>query len=393
MNDLLTPLLLIIVLSLIVALIKILNDLKKVNRTWQQAARTPQSVAQFSLFLQRLRLYIYVPIALLIFIITYFFQQKRSKNAFLLAKSRQIALSKFDTAAIWEAPNPLSIKAENAANLIQYGRDLIAHTADYLGPEGIVKPISNGMNCQNCHLEAASKPFGNNYSAVASTYPKFRARSGTAETIYKRVNDCFQRSLNGQPLDSTSREMLAIEAYIKWLGQAVPKGKSPKGVGLLKLNFLNRAANRDSGQVVYLAKCQSCHGLSGEGLAMPEGNNRRYPPLWGAKSYNEAAGLYRLSNFAGYVKANMPFGATYQNPQLTDTEAWDLAAFVNSQPRPKHPFLATDFPKIEGKPFDHPFAPFADSFPESQHKFGPFAPIVDFQKKKTAQKEATIKIK
>ena len=89
----------------------------------------------------------------------------------------------------------------------------------------------------------------------------------------------------------------------------------------------------------------------------------------------------------------MPFGATYQNPQLTDAEAWDLAAFVNSQPRPKHPFLATDFPKIEGKPFDHPFAPFADSFPQIQHKFGPFAPIVDFQKQKAAQKEATMKRK
>ena len=105
-----------------------MNDLKKVNRTWQQAAQTSQSVTQFSLFLQRLRLYIYVPIALLVLGFAYFFQQKQSKNAVLLAKSKQIALSKFDTAAIWEAPDPLSIKAENESKLIQYGRDLIAHT-------------------------------------------------------------------------------------------------------------------------------------------------------------------------------------------------------------------------------------------------------------------------
>ena len=86
--------------------------------------------------------------------------------------------------------------------------------------------------------------------------------------------------------------------------------------------------------------------------------------------------------FAGYVKANMPLGASHSNPQLSDAEAWDLAAFVNSQLRPKHPFLATDWPKIDKKPFDHPFAPFPDTFPEIQHKFGPFQPIVDFYSKK-----------
>ena len=182
-------------------------------------------------------------------------------------------------------------------------------------------------------------------------------------------------------------------AYIKWVGQTVPKGKTPKGAGLIKLPFLKRSANPDSGRVVYAAKCQSCHGEKGEGLPMPEGNGRRYPPLWGEKSYNEAAGLYRISSFAGYIKANMPFGASYDNPQLTDTEAWDLAAFVNSQPRPKHPFLATDWPKIDGKPFDHPFGPFADTFPEMQHKLGPFQPIVDFQKKMKEQKEGKVSLK
>lgn len=389
MNDWLFPLFIVTAFGLLLCLAQMFQSLDKTNRILANDSRLSSAKA----FLVSAKYWVYIPCLGLVLIGLFLYQNKKTKveNAHkaLIAKT----LASFDTAVIWTAPDPLSIKAENDQKLIQYGLDLIAHTADYLGPEGIVKPISNGMNCQNCHLDGASKPFGNNYSAVAATYPKFRARSGTAETIYKRVNDCFQRSLNGQPLDSTSREMLAIEAYIKWLGQAVPKGKTPKGSGLLKLNFLNRAANRDSGQVVYVAKCQSCHGPNGEGLPMPEGNRRYYPPLWGEKSYNQAAGLYRLSNFAGYIKANMPFGATYQNPQLTDAEAWDLAAFVNSQPRPKHPFLAVDFPKIDGKPYDHPFAPFADSFPEIQHKLGPFQPIVDFQKKMKAQKETGAKSK
>jgi thiosulfate dehydrogenase len=393
MKDLLLPLLSVTAIGLMALLFYVLRRVDEAKRILDADISADKNHSGSSNFLKSVKYYIYIPACFLAFVAACIWQEQRYENEFALENIKKTALAQFDTAKIWEAPDPLSIKAENNADLVQYGRDLIAHTSDYLGPEGIVKPMSNGMNCQNCHLDGASKPFGNNYSAVAATYPKFRPRSGTAETIAKRVNDCFQRSLNGQPLDSTSREMQAIKAYITWLGYGVPKGKTPKGSGLLKLAFLNRAANPDSGRVVYLAKCQSCHGRNGEGLAMPEGNGRRYPPLWGEKSFNEAAGLYRLSNFAGYIKANMPLGATHINPQLTDAEAWDLAAFVNSQPRPKHPFLATDFPKIDGKPFDHPFAPFADSFPEIQHKFGPFQPIVDAQKRLKEAKEAAAKAK
>lgn len=382
MKDLTTPLLIITGLGLMLLLVNALRQVDQVNRIIEANKTDFNRYPKANAYLRIAQYFIYIPALLLFAFLIFRWQLNRSETQRLKLQAQSKAVAQFDTAKIFQAPDPLSIKAENEAKLIQYGRDLIAHTSDYLGPNGLVKPISNGMNCQNCHIDAGSKPFGNNYTAVAATYPKFRARSGTAETIYKRVNDCFQRSLNGQALDSTSHEMLAIEAYIKWLGQVVPKGKSPKGVGLMKLKYLNRAANPDSGRVVFIEKCQSCHGENGQGLPMPEGNGRMYPPLWGDKSYNEAAGLYRLSNFAGYIKANMPFGASYDNPQLTDTEAWDLAAYINSQPRPKHPYLATDWPKIEGKPFDHPFGPFADTFPEVQHKFGPFQPIVDFQKLK-----------
>ena len=45
------------------------------------------------------------------------------------------------------------------------------------------------------------------------------------------------------------------------------------------------------------------------------------------------------SRFAGYVKANMPQGATWENPSLTDEEAWDVAAYVNAHERPQDPRL------------------------------------------------------
>lgn len=280
---------------------------------------------------------------------------------------------------LWTAPSDwrmMYLKPEEK-ELVVYGKELIAHTSEYLGPKGSVKAISNGMNCQNCHLNAGTQPWGNNYFAVQSTYPKFRARSGTKENQIKRVNDCFERSLNGKALDSTSREMRAILAYIKWLGSDVEKDKSPKGSGIFKLKGMKRACDPLKGVEVYTAKCQSCHQADGGGLLAGNGKSYTYPPLWGPHSYNTGAGLYRISNFAGYVKLNMPQGTTYEKPQLTDEEAWDVAAYVNSMPRPTKD-LSKDWPKISKKPFDHPFGPYADPFTEQQHKYGPYKPIKDW---------------
>jgi thiosulfate dehydrogenase len=70
----------------------------------------------------------------------------------------------------------------------------------------------------------------------------------------------------------------------------------------------------------------------------------------------------------------MPFGTVHNSPQLTDEEAWDVAAYVNSQPRPQVLFKY-DWPDIKSKPVDYPFGPYADGYNEEQHKFGPFTAI------------------
>lgn len=278
----------------------------------------------------------------------------------------------------WVAPSLSTdrITAGNERDLVNYGKELLAHTGKYFGPKGSVKQISNGMNCQNCHLDAGTRAWGNNLAAVYATYPRFRDRSGSVEDIPKRVNDCFKRSLNGHAIDTASREMQAIYHYIKWLGKDVPKGKKPIGSGLEKLPFLDRPANPDYGKQVYINKCKICHGSSGEGLVELDKNTFAIPPLWGKQSYNDGAGLYRLSNFAAFVKNTMPFGqASHGSPVLTLEEAWDIAAYVNTQERP-HIDQRKDWPDITKKPVDFPFGPFADTFSETQHKYGPFQPIV-----------------
>ncbi len=305
-----------------------------------------------------------------------------------LPLDKTVVSANADTTKYWTAPEINTISDTAKRTLIEYGKELIAHTAKYLGPRGSVMQISNGMNCQNCHLQTGTATWGNNYGSVASLYPKLRARSGSVENIYKRINDCIQRSLNGKALDTTGKEMQAIAAYINFLGSNVAKGTKAAGSGFKDLAWLDRAADPAKGSIIFSAKCQSCHQANGGGVFNIDSTEFTYPALWAQNSFNDGAGLFRLSNFAKYVKYNMPQGVTYKSTQLTDEEAWDVAAFVLSQVRP-HINVAADWPDISKKPVDHPFGPYADNFGESQHKYGPFLPIVEEQKKREKSKQTT----
>ncbi len=272
----------------------------------------------------------------------------------------------------WIAPDTTTIPHDKTGNLIRYGRELVANTAVYLGPKGKVAHLSNGMNCQNCHLDAGTRLLANSYSAVYSIYPKFRPRSGTVENLEKRINDCMERSLNGTKLDSSSHEMRALVAYINWVGKDVEKGVSPKGVSVVDVPYLNRAADTTLGKIAYKKSCIICHGSHGQGIMKGDGISYLYPPLWGPDSYNTAAGMYRLSRLAGYIKTNMPDAlGDKSKPLLTDEESWDIAAYINSLPHPEKKF-EKDWPDISKKPVDLPFGPYADAFSETQHKYGPY---------------------
>ncbi|MDB4901860.1 MAG: c-type cytochrome [Mucilaginibacter sp.] len=286
----------------------------------------------------------------------------------------------------WVIPDTNELGNTEDAKLIKYGRSLIVNTSYFLGPKGIIAHKSNGLSCQSCHLNAGTKIWGNNFSLVVTSYPKFKERSGTIETIVKKVEDCFERSLNGKKIDSNGREMKAFVAYLKWIGKNVKKGTKPEGSGIEELPFLNRAADTLKGRIVYESKCKTCHGKNGEGTLNTTAMAYIYPPLWGVHSYNIGASIYRLSKFAGYVKNNMPFGVNYKNKQLTDEEAWDVAAFVNTQ---NHSFknISTDWPNLFTKPYDNPFGPYADHlFTKEQRKYGPYAPIKKYYASLTTKK-------
>src|SRR5688572_25729475 len=81
------------------------------------------------------------------------FINKRLKAA--EQKKQDVPNQKFAGApAVWTAPDSLAIPMTPEGDLIRYGQELVSHTAAYLGPKGAVMQVSNGMNCQNCHLKA-----------------------------------------------------------------------------------------------------------------------------------------------------------------------------------------------------------------------------------------------
>lgn len=306
---------------------------------------------------------------------------------FLFAASATLIILKPDLLSTkgqmtrWHAPDTLSIPTTKEGSLVLYGRELVKHTSLYLGPKGKVKRTTNGMNCQNCHLEGGTKFFGNNFSAVASTYPKFRERSGMVESIEKKVNDCIERSLNGTAIESESREMQAFVAYIKWVGRDVEKDSIPEGAGTWPISYLDRAADTAKGELVYRKYCERCHGKDATGQLAASRLEWKYPPLCGENSFNIGAGLLRLSKMAGYVKMNMPNDmATFDKPLLTDEEAWDVSAYITSLPRPSKD-ISKDWPDISKKPPDHPFGPFTDRFSETEHKYGPFKSMRSLSKR------------
>src|SRR5262245_12588149 len=225
-------------------------------------------------------------------------------------------------------------------------------------------------------LQAGTKKFGIPLFGLFGEYPHYSVRSGAEMTIEDRFNSCMTRSMNGRALPVSSPEMQAMMAYIKFLSTGVAPGELLPGLGTGKMPELDRPADPSRGKTGYASACEVCHGPNGAGIrrSLPTTDlGYVMPPLWGGDSFNDGAGMARLITAANFIHFNMPHGADYLNPQLSPEQAWDIAAYVISQPRPHKAGLDKDFPDLLEKPVDAPYGPYADGFSEQQHKYGPFA--------------------
>lgn len=269
----------------------------------------------------------------------------------------------------------------------EYGRRLIAETSWLIGPDHPDperRYAGSRLNCASCHLGAGKSPGTLSLLETFGKYPRFSGRDGKEADLKERIDGCMERSMNGRKLPRDGVEMNAMVAYIRSLSEEWIATSPSKRVVVEppSLRVPQRAADLKSGAVVYEDRCRVCHGRDGEGLFVSPDKRRGYvlPPLWGDDSFNNGAGMGRVLTAARFIKARMPFG----RPDLTDDQAYDVAAFINSMPRPQMDpaKLEADYPDRTTKPVDSPYPPWGDPFPAEQHRFGPFAPIEAHYKKK-----------
>jgi thiosulfate dehydrogenase len=268
-----------------------------------------------------------------------------------------------------------------------YGRRLLTETTDLLGPDHADpdrRYTGNRLQCASCHLDAGTEPGTLSLLETFGRYPRFSGRDGGEGDIKARINGCMTRSMNGRMLPEDSAEMIAMAAYVRALGeQYQAMGESRRAVdepGALAMP--DRAADPVAGKAVYDERCATCHGT--DGLGLPATTNLIdgyvFPPLWGPDSFNNGAGMHRVLTAARFIKARMPLG----QPDLTDDQAFDVAAYINVQPRPQMADLEQDYPDKTTKPVDSPYGPYADPFPIEQHRLGPFKPIEEWYKRAAA---------
>jgi thiosulfate dehydrogenase len=232
-------------------------------------------------------------------------------------------------------PHMDEIPAGPEGEAIRFGYEIVMNTQQHMKSF-----VGNALSCRNCHLDAGRVPYAGPFVGVYAGMPEYRSRNAKMNTIEIRINDCFERSLNGKPLPYDSREMGALVSFMAWMSKGVPAGAKLPERGFAPLQG-SRPGHLPNGKSLYSEKCAGCHGTDGQGTP-------NAPPVWGPQSYNKGAGLARVSIAASFIQRNMPLG---QAGTLTEEEAYDLAAFINSQPRPEFPRRAQDWPQ-GGKPLD-----------------------------------------
>lgn len=306
-----------------------------------------------------------------------------NSNPLIGCKSEQ-NLSVKDSIVSWKFPEVGSIPDTPEGSLIKLGRKIFIETYKYLGPDvrdSSKRFLGNNMDCQNCHFNAGTQKFVFGLVGTYSQYPAFDSRSNSVITIQQRINSCFIRSMNGRPIPENSNEMNALTAYLKWLSTYVPKGKIVEGNGVPKIALLNRGADPFNGKNIFAQKCMTCHAEDGHGVLNKPANadvpadsikGYDFPPVMGPQSYNQYAGLYRLIVSASFIHSKMPLSSS----DLSLENAYDVAAYINSDPRVSTTEINQDYPDLKIKPVDVPFPPFNDDFPAEQHKYGPYQQMI-----------------
>ncbi len=245
----------------------------------------------------------------------------------------------FDEAA-WKPPAETDIPSDSMGAAIRRGLALLRFT-----PESLPKFVKSNMRCISCHQNDGTKATSAPLTGAHARFPKYLQRSGQIITLADRVNFCMTRSLAGTALPVDSRDMDDILAYLAFISRDVPVGRKLSAVdGLVPMKD-TLVGDTLRGHQLFTTTCALCHQADGAGKSP-------IPALWGPNSYSIGASMARQERAASFIWHNMPQTAP---GSLRPQDAFDLAAYINSHPRPDSPEKEKDWP-TGGAPRDVPYA-------------------------------------
>jgi thiosulfate dehydrogenase len=144
----------------------------------------------------------------------------------------------------WDYPqNPLTEGALDQSKLskeIEWGYRLFTDT-----PAEAARFVGGQISCNNCHLNGGQRERAMPLVAIAGAFPEYNRRAGRLISLNDRIVDCFLRSENATSKlerdadgnvaagaadmlpNPTSREVLALAAYLAWISRGAEIGKNP----------------------------------------------------------------------------------------------------------------------------------------------------------------------
>lgn len=222
-------------------------------------------------------------------------------------------------------PNSASFSDELERQRVVRGYEIVRSTHKH-APE----LTGNDLTCGNCHLNSGQRDHSLPFVGVARRYPEFCVKRGENISLGDQIVECAERHLNADPVISSSDHVSDIVAYIEWLSRDVPDSIARRAKPSIDSSALLPISKLDPkrGGDLFAKKCSQCHGSDGQGVDLAIA---RPGPLWGARSWSDGGDAGRVYVLASFIRRSMPL----LNPgAMTDEEAQQIAAFINSKDRP-----------------------------------------------------------
>jgi cytochrome c len=104
--------------------------------------------------------------------------------------------------AVFSPPSLETIPPGRRGEQIRMGYEIVVQRQQYAK-----RYVGNKLSCTNCHLDAGLNPNAAPFVGLSVLYPEYRVRVDRQMSLADRINECFERSLNGKALPPESSKL------------------------------------------------------------------------------------------------------------------------------------------------------------------------------------------